>query len=141
MNNKFKSVVMNFKLYIFSLLFIFSACQNNTQYSHDQLDSKFGVYISKLSNQEVSGHLSNGLTPIALKDNIDAIGFANTAGSIALKQNFPDKNAFLVQKLIDKCFFIRGKTNLSDGFPGLVNISPWLSGPSVTSKVAAMAFT
>ena len=41
----------------------------------------------------------------------------------------------------EACTLGYGKTNLSDGFPGLVNISPWLSGPSVTSKVAAMAFT
>ena len=129
MNNKFESVVMNFNLYIFSFLFIFCACQKNTQYSHDQLDSKFGVYISKLSDREVSDHLSNGLTPIALKDNIDAIGFANTAGSIALQQNFPDKNAFLVQKLIDKGFFIRGKTNLSEwaNFRSTSSTSGWSS--------------
>jgi hypothetical protein len=33
-----------------------------------------------------------------------------------------------------------GITNLSESFPGLVNISPSALGPSVTSKEAAIAF-
>ena len=40
----------------------------------------------------------------ALKDNIDAVGFANTAGSMALKQNFPNKNAiFLLKSIMSFC--------------------------------------
>jgi Asp-tRNA(Asn)/Glu-tRNA(Gln) amidotransferase A subunit family amidase len=120
---------MNFKSHIFFLFFIFSACQNNNQYDHNYLNNKYGVYISKLDNEEVSVQLANGLKPIALKDNIDAIGFANTAGSIVLKQNFPNKNAFLVQKLLDKGFFIQGKTNLSEwaNFRSTSSTSGWSS--------------
>ena len=36
--------------------------------------------------------------------------------------------------------FAYGITNLSDNLAGLVNISPVLSGPSVTSKLEAIAF-
>ncbi|PAJ72078.1 amidase [Pseudoalteromonas sp. NBT06-2] len=53
--------------------------------------------------------------PILLKDNIDtADGMANTAGSYALANNYPSKNAFLVEKLIEDGAIILGKTNLSE---------------------------
>ena len=71
--------------------------------------------------------LEKGLKPIALKDNIDAVGFANTAGSMALKQNFPKEDAFLVQKLLKGGYFIQGKTNLSEwaNFRSTSSTSGW----------------
>ena len=42
---------------------------------------------------------------------------------------------------IEACSFGYGLLNLSDGRPGLVNISPWLSGPSSISMLAAIAST
>jgi amidase/aspartyl-tRNA(Asn)/glutamyl-tRNA(Gln) amidotransferase subunit A len=53
--------------------------------------------------------------PVLLKDNIDTIdGMANTAGSIALKHNYPKQDAFLVQQLKQAGAIILGKTNLSE---------------------------
>jgi Asp-tRNA(Asn)/Glu-tRNA(Gln) amidotransferase A subunit family amidase len=53
--------------------------------------------------------------PVLLKDNIDTTdGMANTAGSYALANNYPNKNAFLVEKLIEDGAIILGKTNLSE---------------------------
>jgi Asp-tRNA(Asn)/Glu-tRNA(Gln) amidotransferase A subunit family amidase len=53
--------------------------------------------------------------PVLLKDNIDtADGMANTAGSIALKNNKPTQDAFLVQQLRHAGAIIMGKTNLSE---------------------------
>ncbi|TWX68945.1 amidase [Colwellia sp. C1TZA3] len=53
--------------------------------------------------------------PILLKDNIDTIdGMANTAGSWALKNNYPKDDAFLVQQLKNAGAIILGKTNLSE---------------------------
>ena len=53
--------------------------------------------------------------PVLLKDNIDTSdGMANTAGSYALANNYPNKNAFLVEKLIEDGAIILGKTNLSE---------------------------
>ena len=74
-------------------------------------------------------NLKNGLKPIAVKDNIDVVGFANTAGSKALENNFPNKNAFLAQKLIDNGYFIIGKTNLSEwaNFRSSTSTSGWSS--------------
>ncbi|MFT5759229.1 MAG: amidase [Alteromonadaceae bacterium] len=53
--------------------------------------------------------------PVLLKDNIDTTdGMANTAGSHALKNNFPKDNAFFVQQLKKAGAIILGKTNLSE---------------------------
>jgi amidase len=53
--------------------------------------------------------------PVLLKDNIDTIdGMANTAGSWALKNNYPKNDAFLVQQLKSAGAIILGKTNLSE---------------------------
>ncbi|MDA9736081.1 amidase family protein, partial [Candidatus Marinimicrobia bacterium] len=54
---------------------------------------------------------------------------ANTAGSMALQNNFPEKNAFLAQKLIDNGYFVIGKTNLSEwaNFRSSSSTSGWSS--------------
>ena len=67
--------------------------------------------------------------PILLKDNIDSIGLPNTAGSLALKDNFPRKDAQLVKKLKSSGFMILGKANLSEwaNFRGQKSISGWSS--------------
>lgn len=53
--------------------------------------------------------------PVLLKDNIDTSdGMANTAGSIALRHNYPDQDAFLVKRLREAGAIILGKANLSE---------------------------
>jgi len=53
--------------------------------------------------------------PVLIKDNIDTTdGMANTAGSAALQNNFPKKDAFLVKQLKAAGAIILGKTNLSE---------------------------
>ncbi len=53
--------------------------------------------------------------PVLLKDNIDTLdNMANTAGSMALRNNYPKKAAFLVQQLEQAGAIILGKTNLSE---------------------------
>lgn len=53
--------------------------------------------------------------PVLLKDNIDtADGLSNTAGSILLKDNYPEQDAFLVQQLRKNGAIILGKANLSE---------------------------
>ncbi|NQZ82088.1 MAG: amidase [Colwellia sp.] len=65
--------------------------------------------------------IKSGLTgvlhgiPVLLKDNIDTTdGMANTAGSHALKNNFPNDDAFFVQQLKKAGAIILGKSNLSE---------------------------
>jgi len=76
----------------------------------------------------------NGLTgslhgiPVLLKDNIDtADGMANTAGSHALANNFPENDAFLVQQLRKAGAIILGKANLSEwaNFRSTTSSSGW----------------
>ena len=98
-------------IFIISILLIIGC---NTSNENINIEKKYNIYISKLSDKEIEENLKNGLKPIAVKDNIDVVGFANTAGSKALENNFPEKNAFLAQKLIDNGYFIIGKTNLSE---------------------------
>tara|TARA_B100000965_G_scaffold194627_1_gene162590 strand:+ start:53 stop:1447 length:1395 start_codon:yes stop_codon:yes gene_type:complete len=113
-------------IFILVILFI-SGCSNSSE--NIDIEQKYNIYISKLSNEQIEENLNKGLKPIALKDNIDVVGFANTAGSKALQNNFPEKNAFLAQKLIDNGYFIIGKTNLSEwaNFRSSSSTSGWSS--------------
>jgi amidase/aspartyl-tRNA(Asn)/glutamyl-tRNA(Gln) amidotransferase subunit A len=53
--------------------------------------------------------------PVLLKDNIETKGtLATTAGSLALKNNITDSDAFVVKQLRDAGAIILGKTNLSE---------------------------
>ena len=52
--------------------------------------------------------------PVLLKDNIDATPMVNSAGSLALADNRPNDDAFLVRRLRDAGAVILGKTNLSE---------------------------
>lgn len=66
--------------------------------------------------------------PVLLKDNIDTSdGMANTAGSIALANNFPQDDAFLVKQLKAAGAIILGKTNLSEwaNFRSTASSSGW----------------
>jgi len=120
---------MKNKIIISALLLILISCQKNSELRFEELNSKYGIYINKLDYTAINQNLNAGQIPIALKDNIDAKGFANTAGSIALKDNYPSNNAFLVQKLIDNGYFIQGKTNLSEwaNFRSISSTSGWSS--------------
>ncbi len=109
------------------VILLFAGCNKSDK--NIDVEKKYNIYISKLSDEEIAENLKNGLKPIAVKDNIDVVGFANTAGSKALENNFPNKNAFLAQKLIDNGYFIIGKTNLSEwaNFRSSTSTSGWSS--------------
>jgi amidase len=65
--------------------------------------------------------------PILLKDNIDAPPMPTTAGSLALADHLPSRDAFLVEKLRAAGAVILGKTNLSEwaNFRSTRSISGW----------------
>ena len=67
--------------------------------------------------------------PIFVKDNIDTINIANTAGSKALVDNFPKDDAQIVKNLKKAGFVIAGKTNLSEwaNFRSSNSTSGWSS--------------
>lgn len=65
--------------------------------------------------------------PILIKDNLDTSFMPTTAGSLALKDWRPPKNAPVVQRLIDAGAVILGKTNLSEwaNFRSNRSVSGW----------------
>ena len=67
--------------------------------------------------------------PILLKDNIDAIGMVNSAGSLALAHHRPKHDAFVTTRLREAGAIILGKTNLSEwaNFRGRRSTSGWSS--------------
>ncbi|MBB1059683.1 amidase [Marilutibacter spongiae] len=52
--------------------------------------------------------------PVLVKDNIDATPMVNSAGSLALAEHRPSRDAFLVERLRAAGAVILGKTNLSE---------------------------
>lgn len=67
--------------------------------------------------------------PILIKDNIDALPMATSAGSLALAGHHPPRDAFLVQRLRAAGAVILGKTNLSEwaNFRSSRSTSGWSS--------------
>ena len=67
--------------------------------------------------------------PVLIKDNIDIAGMVNSAGSLALADNRPARDAFIVQRLRDAGAVILGKTNLSEwaNFRSTRSTSGWSS--------------
>jgi amidase len=67
--------------------------------------------------------------PVLLKDNIDAVGMVNSAGSLALADNRPRQDAFIVRRLREAGAVILGKANLSEwaNFRSTRSTSGWSS--------------
>ena len=70
----------------------------------------------KLDQERKEGNIKSILhgIPIIVKDNIDVFGMPTTSGSKALKDNYPKKNSYVVQKLIDSGAIILAKSNMSE---------------------------
>jgi amidase len=67
--------------------------------------------------------------PILIKDNVDVAGLVNSAGSLALADNRPAADAFMVTRLRDAGVVVLGKTNLSEwaNFRSTRSSSGWSS--------------
>ena len=78
--------------------------------------------------------------PILVKDNIDVAGMINSAGSLALADNRPKADAFLIRRLRDAGVVILGRTNLSEwaNFRGMRSTSGWSSRGGQTRNPYAL---
>jgi len=85
----------------------------------------------RLDAERAAGRVRGPLhgLPVLIKDNIDAVGMANSAGSLALADHKPAADAFLVTRLRDAGAVILGKTNLSEwaNFRSTRSSSGWSS--------------
>ncbi|MGY3264035.1 amidase [Lysobacter sp. HA35] len=95
-----------------------------------------------LDAERRDGHVRGPLhgIPILLKDNIDATPMATTAGSLALSDNRPSHDAFLVKRLREAGAVILGKTNLSEwaNFRSTRSISGWSGAGGQTRSPYAL---
>ncbi|MDA0900280.1 MAG: amidase family protein [Proteobacteria bacterium] len=80
--------------------------------------------------------------PIVIKDNIDSVGLANTAGSLAMLDNFPKDDAHIVKLLKNSGFVLAGKANLSEwaNFRGNPSTSGWSSYGGQTNNPYDLSF-
>jgi amidase len=78
--------------------------------------------------------------PILIKDNVDVAGMVNSAGSLALADNRPKQDAFLVARLRQAGAVILGKTNLSEwaNFRSNRSSSGWSSRGGQTKNPYAL---
>ncbi len=78
--------------------------------------------------------------PVLIKDNVDIAGMVNSAGSLALADNRPAADAFLVKRLRDSGAVILGKTNLSEwaNFRSTRSSSGWSSRGGQTKNPYAL---
>ena len=78
--------------------------------------------------------------PILIKDNIDIAGMVNSAGSLALAENRPKEDAFIVKRLRDAGAVVLGKTNLSEwaNFRSTRSTSGWSSRGGQTKNPYAL---
>ncbi len=70
----------------------------------------------ELDRETASGHRRSPLhgRSVLVKDNVDTAGLASTAGSLALADAPPERDALLVRRLREAGMVVLGKTNLSE---------------------------
>lgn len=99
----------------------------------ENYDKDVNSLISVYAYSDIEKNLKIGAdlqgVPIVIKDNIDSVGLANTAGSLAMLDNLPSNDAHIVKKLKDAGLVIVGKANLSEwaNFRGNPSTSGWSS--------------
>src|SRR4029079_4079601 len=78
--------------------------------------------------------------PILIKDNIDVGGMLNSAGSLAIADNRPKADAFVIRRLRAAGVVILGRTNLSEwaNFRSIESTSGWSSRGGQTKNPYAL---
>ena len=81
-----------------------------------QINPNAMIIADKLDQERQQGKVRGPLhgIPIVIKDNIESATMATTAGSLALKDNYTDRDAPLITKLKDAGAIILAKSNLSE---------------------------
>ena len=105
------------KLNLYKFLLFFSVFVNATI---DEKNSLIEIYENPNETNSIN---------IVIKDNIDIANKVTSAGSLALKDNIAQSNAFIINKLESANYHILGKTNLSEwaNFRSNSSVSGWSS--------------
>ena len=105
------------KLNLYKFLLFFSVFVNATI---DEKNSLIEIYENPNETNSIN---------IVIKDNIDIANKVTSAGSLALKDNIAQSNAFIINKLESSNYHIFGKTNLSEwaNFRSNSSVSGWSS--------------
>ncbi|OOW84335.1 amidase [Xanthomonas axonopodis pv. khayae] len=107
-----------------------------------ELDPQAEADARALDAERKAGHVRGPLhgIPVLLKDNIDALPMVNSAGSLALAEFRPDRDAFVVQRLRAAGAVILGKTNLSEwaNFRSTQSSSGWSGRGGLTRNPYAL---
>ena len=113
-------------LTLISMVLLVSCSQSATDDAKiDKVKSDFNAITHIFENQSED----RDKIAILIKDNVDIVGAPNTAGSLAMLDNVPSEDAFLVKQLRSSNYSIIGKTNLSEwaNFRSFDSISGWSS--------------
>jgi len=96
-----------------------------------EINPKAAEEAAALDAERKSGKVRGPMhgIPVLIKDNVDVAGMVNSAGSLALADNRPAADAFMVKRLRDAGALIIGKTNLSEwaNFRSTRSSSGWSS--------------
>ena len=105
------------KLNLYKFFLFFSVFVNATI---DEKNSLIEIYENPYETNSIN---------IVVKDNIDIANKVTSAGSLALKDNIAQSNAFIIDKLKSSNYFILGKANLSEwaNFRSEDSVSGWSS--------------
>jgi amidase/aspartyl-tRNA(Asn)/glutamyl-tRNA(Gln) amidotransferase subunit A len=100
---------------------------NSVAQLNPNLKQQIALLQSKLDDKKPLGTLFGAI--VLLKDNIDAKGMVNSAGSWLMREHQPKQDAFVVARLIAEDALILGKTNLSEwaNFRSTKSSSGWSS--------------
>jgi len=105
------------KLNLYKFLLFFSVFVDATI---DEKNSLIEIYENSYETNSIN---------IVVKDNIDIANKVTSAGSLALKDNIAQSNAFIINKLKTANYYILGKANLSEwaNFRSNSSVSGWSS--------------
>jgi amidase/aspartyl-tRNA(Asn)/glutamyl-tRNA(Gln) amidotransferase subunit A len=100
---------------------------NSVAQLNPQLKQHIAALDKKLQSKQPLGKLFGAV--VLLKDNIDAKGMVNSAGSWLMREHKPKQDAFVVARLIAEDALILGKANLSEwaNFRSSKSSSGWSS--------------
>ncbi len=126
------------ELVLFYLERIASIDQGPIKYNSVLEVNPDALFQAQIKDSERKNGTARGMMhgiPVLIKDNINTSGAMHTtAGSLALRDNFAEKDAFIVKRLKEEGAIILGKTNLTE-FANFITVNMLNGYSSLGGKV------